>query len=350
MTQKTKRCEQSSPRIPSVTAIAIFGEVLLDIFPQRQVVGGAPFNVAWHLHALGVPVAFFSALGRDALAAVIQEKMQTSDFPQDHLHFNSLPTGQVQVHPDADGGHTFEILAPAAFDAIPMPTVAAPLAYYGSLVQRSEKSRQALLSWLPSVEKRFFDLNLRAPWDAVKSFRESLHLADIVKCNAEEWQRLQAAFLPDVLFTAAHTADQDKQLAESHERNESHEKNEKNESNKEFAALCQYFNWDGVLVTQGVDGATFYEAASGCLWQVPSMPLPSAFQDTVGAGDAVSAVWLLGTWLQWDYEQRLARGQELAAIICCQRGAIIENLDFYRQLQQKWQLLQRISANDASPP
>ncbi|MGD9171680.1 MAG: carbohydrate kinase, partial [Candidatus Thiodiazotropha sp.] len=36
------------------TAIAIFGEVLFDCFPTgEQVLGGAPFNVAWHLQAFG---------------------------------------------------------------------------------------------------------------------------------------------------------------------------------------------------------------------------------------------------------------------------------------------------------
>jgi len=35
--------------------IGIFGEVLFDQFPDgQQVLGGAPFNVAWHLQAFGL--------------------------------------------------------------------------------------------------------------------------------------------------------------------------------------------------------------------------------------------------------------------------------------------------------
>jgi fructokinase len=301
--------------------LAIFGEVLLDVFPDRHVVGGAPFNVAWHLHAFGLPLCFFSALGRDALGQVIQEKMQSVDFPKNNLHVSELATGQVLVHPDAHGGHTFEILAPAAFDAIPAPTLAAPLAYYGSLVQRSENSRQALLSWLPKVQKRFFDLNLRAPWDDLKNFSGSLHLADIVKCNNEEWQRLQVAFLPEIFSYASPLL-----------------KMQDFESKENIAVLSSYFGWEGVLITQGTDGATFYEAASGCWWQANAMPLPRKFQDSVGAGDAVSAVWLLGEIFHWDYALRLQRGQALAAAICCERGAIVENLAFYQAFQRDWQL------------
>ena len=34
--------------------IALFGEVLIDQFPEGQrILGGAPFNVAWHLQAFG---------------------------------------------------------------------------------------------------------------------------------------------------------------------------------------------------------------------------------------------------------------------------------------------------------
>lgn len=328
MIEKTTSCKDLPP------SLAIFGEVLLDVFPDRQVVGGAPFNVAWHLHAFGLPLCFFSALGQDALAQVIQEKMQSVDFPKNNLHRNDLPTGQVLVHPDAQGGHTFEILAPAAFDAIPAPTVAAPLAYYGSLVQRAEKSRQALLSWLPKVQKPFFDLNLRAPWDDLQTLRASLHLAAVLKCNAEEWQRLQAAFLPEIFSYAS-------ALLKSQEL----------ESKENIAALANYFGWEGVLITQGAAGATFYEAASGCRWSVSAMPLPGEFQDSVGAGDAVSAVWLLGEILHWDYAVRLERGQALAAAICCERGAIVENLAFYQAFQSDWQLplLTAKVANFADP-
>ncbi len=39
----------------------IFGEVLFDCFPDgASILGGAPFNVAWHLHAFGQSPLFIS--------------------------------------------------------------------------------------------------------------------------------------------------------------------------------------------------------------------------------------------------------------------------------------------------
>ena len=54
----------------------IFGEVLFDCFPDgSRVLGGAPFNVAWHLQALGLEPLFLSRVGRDAAGREIRTAM-----------------------------------------------------------------------------------------------------------------------------------------------------------------------------------------------------------------------------------------------------------------------------------
>jgi len=45
--------------------IISLGEVLWDILPSREHLGGAPFNFAWHAHNLGHEVCFVSAVGND---------------------------------------------------------------------------------------------------------------------------------------------------------------------------------------------------------------------------------------------------------------------------------------------
>ena len=45
--------------------IVSFGEVLWDILPSTEHLGGAPFNFAWHAHNLGHEVCFVSAVGND---------------------------------------------------------------------------------------------------------------------------------------------------------------------------------------------------------------------------------------------------------------------------------------------
>lgn len=48
-------------------SLCIFGEVLFDHFPDgNQVLGGAPFNVAWHLQAFGQSPCMVSRVGNDA--------------------------------------------------------------------------------------------------------------------------------------------------------------------------------------------------------------------------------------------------------------------------------------------
>ena len=54
----------------------IFGEVLFDCFPDgSRVLGGAPFNVAWHLQAFGAEPLFVSRVGNDPMGRKIRDAM-----------------------------------------------------------------------------------------------------------------------------------------------------------------------------------------------------------------------------------------------------------------------------------
>ena len=50
--------------------IAIFGEVLADIYPDATVLGGAPYNVARHLRAFQQHPILISRVGNDALKQI----------------------------------------------------------------------------------------------------------------------------------------------------------------------------------------------------------------------------------------------------------------------------------------
>lgn len=45
----------------------VYGETIWDVFPEEQIIGGAPFNFAAHLAHLGNEAYLFSAVGRDEL-------------------------------------------------------------------------------------------------------------------------------------------------------------------------------------------------------------------------------------------------------------------------------------------
>jgi fructokinase len=59
--------------------VACYGEVLWDIFPgsQRRI-GGAPFNVAYHLSRMGIDANMISSVGNDDLGNELLEKIRSS--------------------------------------------------------------------------------------------------------------------------------------------------------------------------------------------------------------------------------------------------------------------------------
>jgi sugar/nucleoside kinase (ribokinase family) len=67
----------------SLPAVACFGEILWDVLPSGKQPGGAPFNVAVHLHQLGQPVRFISRVGADAwgteLRVFVEPKVSVQD-------------------------------------------------------------------------------------------------------------------------------------------------------------------------------------------------------------------------------------------------------------------------------
>lgn len=98
---------------------AIFGEVLIDQFPDgQQVLGGAPFNVAWHLQAFGQHPCFISRVGKDATGATIRKAMADWGMNIENLQIDhNYPTGTDKVTIDKDEP-SYEILAGQAYDFI----------------------------------------------------------------------------------------------------------------------------------------------------------------------------------------------------------------------------------------
>ena len=58
--------------------------------------------------------------------------------------------------------------------------------------------------------------------------------------------------------------------------------------------------------------------------------------DTVGAGDALSSVMILGLCKQWPLELTLERAQAFASAIVGQRGATVSEPAFYQAFDEQW--------------
>ena len=286
----------------------IFGEVLYDCFPDGQMVlGGAPFNVAWHLQAFCQQPEFISRVGADAEGDTIRRSMQRWGMHCSHLQSDdSHGTGLVEISLDA-GEPSYDIVDQVAYDFIDadqMGELDLGILYHGSLALRHEPSRlalQKLKSSKPSIV--FMDVNLREPWWHKETVLSWVNEADWVKLNAEEFTRLSGEAV-------------DLQSA--------------------MLRFMQQYELQGLVVTLGERGAIAVTDNQTALHVASEYVVEMV--DTVGAGDAFSSVLLLGLNLGWPVKQTLERAQQFAAALVSQRGATIEDPAFYQPLIDAWGL------------
>ena len=314
----------AAPSQPRTTLV--FGEALVDEFPTGPVVGGAPFNVARHLAAFLAPPLMITRIGNDRNGAFVRAEFERFVMFETGLQVDPIEeTGRVVVERSAQGhGHRFHILPRQAYDFIEAEAAVASLVaagpdpgviYFGTLAQRSEVSRTALASVLAATPaQRFLDLNLRSGQVDEPVVAQSLTAADIVKVNEEE---LQALFQWYCGF-----APTDPPPAQD-------------EVHAACRALIDRFSLEALLVTLGHRGSVYF-GRDGAFIANRDNPAPPFVIDTVGAGDAFSAIFLLGRARSWPLEQTLARANEFAGAICAVTGAVPGDMGFYDKWVNRW--------------
>lgn len=287
-------------------SIAVFGEVLFDCFADgSRILGGAPFNVAWHLQAFGAAPSFISRVGRDAAGEQIRQAMADWGMSQAYLQVDARhQTGVVAVELNA-GQPSYTILPEQAYDFIdrrPLAAVACDLLYHGSLALRHSVSRQACTQLMAQHHGLVFvDVNLRAPWWRLESIDRLLYRADWVKLNQDEFGQLQS-------------------LSVSLEQ--------------AMQAFIERYRLQGLLVTQGEKGAVCRLVGGECYVVEPETH--GDVVDCVGAGDAFSSVMLLGLARNWPLATTLRRAQQFASAVVGQRGATVVDPGFYRDFVEAW--------------
>ena len=291
----------------------IFGEVLFDTFPDgTAVLGGAPFNVAWHLQGFGVPPLLISRVGTDERGRRVLETMEawgldTAGVQRDPAY----PTGTVRIAMDDRGGHSFEILPDQAYDFVEpraaraaAPARPVPILYMGTLAARRPESRATLDGLIHSLDAPVFvDVNLRDPWWRHERVDQGLRSARWARLNDEE-----LAAISEEPVTSDNLLDAAARLRASH-------------------------HLQLLVLTLGADGACFVTADQTL--RSPAPPLGEV-ADTVGAGDGFAAVTILGLLKAWPLERTLDRALQFAAAICRQRGATARDLDLYKRFLDQW--------------
>jgi fructokinase len=287
--------------------LCIFGEVLFDHFPDgKSVLGGAPFNVAWHLQAFGQAPDFISRVGDDAEGEAVRTAMQNWGMDTSSLQMDKkYPTGKVTVT-FVDGEPGYDIVRPCAYDAIEAQpqTADCGLLYHGSLALREAASQKALKRLMACRPKTVFvDVNLRAPWYQLQQVSDMLHTANWVKLNSDEL---------NLLYPAS-----------------------KSRLPREADFLSEY-GLSGLVVTHGAEGAELITDNGEHYTAKPEQDIEVV--DTVGAGDAFASVIILGLNNDWPLDITLQRAQLFASYIVGNRGATVSDADFYQQFIKQWNL------------
>lgn len=273
------------------------GETLWDVFPEGKKLGGAPANFAYHVSQSGLDGIAVSAVGLDSLGTELIDclKAKGLDFYMEPVDY---PTGTVQVTVDKAGVPQYCITEGAAWDNLEftpeLETIArnAQAVCFGSLAQRSEKSRATVRKFVETMDGgyRVFDINLRQHFYEKEVLADSMRLCNILKINDEEIEVVSQLF------------DLGKGGYESRCRE-----------------LMARFDIGILILTCGVEGSHIFTEAGGKSF----IPTPKVeVVDTVGAGDSFTAAFVSAIIKGKTVEEAHREAVGLSAYVCSCEGAM----------------------------
>lgn len=279
--------------------ILAFGEVLWDLLPTGEQLGGAPFNFAYRVSNLGDRGVMASRLGCDERGDRAAERIVGLGLDLTHIQRGGeRPTGTVPVTFDENRQPTFIITPDVAFDYIE-PTEAllaaageADCVCFGTLIQRAAKSREALHRVLDAAGDavKLLDINLRKDCYTRETVADSLARADVLKLNDAE-----ACELDETLGLRAG-----------------------GDLRRTAAALGERFALRAVVVTLGPRGALAV-AADGQAAYSPGYVVELV--DPVGAGDAFTAGFVHKYLRGATLDECCDYGNALGGLVAMQEGA-----------------------------
>jgi fructokinase len=280
--------------------IAGIGEILWDIFPARQRLGGAPTNFVYHCYQLGADVYPVSALGDDDLGLLARRSLSDRGINVSYVQETAAwPTSQVLVSLSEHGKPDCEIIENVAWDYIELTPELVKLAAtmdavcFGVISQRCETTRQTVQGFLDAMPKtalKIFDINLCQAYFSLELIDQSLKRATILKLSDEELPKLAEYY--SLLGTDL----------------------------EQIETLRAQFDLDLVAYTRGAKGSVLCAAK-----QIDIHPgFKVRTVDSVGAGDSFVAALCIGLLNAWSLPVVNAFANEVAAYVCSQSGATPE--------------------------
>lgn len=272
------------------------GELLWDMLPSGKQLGGAPCNFAYHARQAGCESVVISAVGHDDSGSELLAKVESLNLPTTYIQKNEFPTSTVSIVLNEHGHPDYTIHEQVAWDHISWTPELQRLAgkldavCFGSLAQRSAESAQTILSLLSATRQeclKIFDINLRQHYYSRETIMKSIGISDVLKLNDDE--------LPVVASFCGLKGNVPDQLDQ----------------------LRNQFNLTYVVYTMGGKGSIIAGPEGHSSVEAPKVMVA----DTVGAGDAFTAVFTAGILRGLPLIQVHQKATEIAALVCTKRGA-----------------------------
>ena len=280
--------------------IAGIGELLWDVLPDVEVIGGAPVNYAYHVTALGGKGIPITTIGRDDRGERALAELKKCGVDSRAISISDeFVTGYVAITVDEEGKASYLFPKELAWDHLMVNEYADNLCStldavcFGSLAQRSEHSRRVIYGYLDRLRPetvKVFDINLRQDFYSRQVIEASLLRTDILKLNEEE--------LPVLAGLLGMQGSSDQWLS----------------------AVIKKYKLKMAILSRGEGGSLLLTPDKSS--EHPG--IVTHVEDTIGAGDSFTAAATIG------YLQGLALGDineqanRVAAYVCSQQGGMPE--------------------------
>lgn len=275
------------------------GEVLWDMLPIGQKIGGAPVNFAYHASQFDLDSNVVSAIGNDSLGDEMIEVFEQKEIKYCFQRVD-YPTGIVQIALDSGGVPAYKIKGNVAWDNIPFTNELKQLAQrtsvvcFGSLAQRHAMSRNTICQFLDSMPDtdnvlKIFDINLRQNFYNKEILHDSLVRCNVLKINEEEAKVVGCLF--DLPVT---------------------------EPQEQCRILLEQYRLQIVILTCGIDGSYIFTSKVSSFQKTPSVKVA----DTVGAGDSFLAAFCAALLYGKSISEAHKLAVEVSAYVCSQHGSM----------------------------